>query len=340
MKKNKIRFKLPGWTPNSLFTINEVVIEITKKCNLKCEHCGANSSPSRSEILDINFLRELIIQLGNNNFKKIVITGGEPFLYIEHLNVVTRYCNKYGIEIQIVTNGFWGKYPNNYMDFLSEFSKNQEATLVFSVDLIHNKYIPKENILSALKFIKYKNLKIKSQIYTIEFYQDYDFLNIIHELFSDVSIFSQPILLVGRAKDNENKLKTKKYILTPQKDDHPCHMVLYPYINSNREWYICSNASVGIGRDNFAKIGRINNPNEISVYINKHLSNNLFRFLRDIGPYKLIQQIHPELLSQRVTSICELCIEIIQEKETNNYINDIDTRLLLDNIENIIKTSY
>ncbi len=86
------------------FKVEEMVMEVTRCCNLDCMHCfrgnAQNSSMSTETINNI---------LGSvNEISKLVLSGGEPLLAIRQLNDVADMIHSYGIkvdEIAIITNG-------------------------------------------------------------------------------------------------------------------------------------------------------------------------------------------------------------------------------------------
>ena len=89
-----------------------VLLEITNKCNFSCIHCYANAGINDNE-LDINQLKDLIIQLKNLGVKNIAISGGEPFLYPHLWNLIS-FIKKYNIKVIIDTNGSLINTENMY----------------------------------------------------------------------------------------------------------------------------------------------------------------------------------------------------------------------------------
>lgn len=94
-------------TNNSTNKINldGLELEITRKCNYKCKHCGRGEAQNKTiskEIVDMLFCNI------NNSIKQILLGGGEPLLAID---MIEYFCNKL-IEkninvsfIKIFTNG-------------------------------------------------------------------------------------------------------------------------------------------------------------------------------------------------------------------------------------------
>lgn len=77
------------------------VWNITKRCNLRCKHCFVREysvEPSFEQV------KNIINYLGNRNVAGISITGGEPFIREDILEIIELIIKK-GIKVQIATNG-------------------------------------------------------------------------------------------------------------------------------------------------------------------------------------------------------------------------------------------
>lgn len=87
-----------------MYQLKNLHIVLTYKCNLSCKHCYLNCSPNRSEKIDYTLLASAIENLYETNpLRKISITGGEPLIYPDFLNLV-RYCSNFDVELILATN--------------------------------------------------------------------------------------------------------------------------------------------------------------------------------------------------------------------------------------------
>lgn len=59
--------------------LNNLYLHITWDCNLNCKHCYASKSPN--EYMDLNNIKEIMIEAQTLGFQKIVFTGGEPLVH-------------------------------------------------------------------------------------------------------------------------------------------------------------------------------------------------------------------------------------------------------------------
>ncbi len=84
-------------------TIENLIVELTTLCNLKCIHCGYGLIDSHQKI-DKNYLISIIIQLLDRGLQQVMFTGGEPTLYHD-LPELVRFCKKNKLYVKIATNG-------------------------------------------------------------------------------------------------------------------------------------------------------------------------------------------------------------------------------------------
>jgi radical SAM protein with 4Fe4S-binding SPASM domain len=82
-----------------------VVWEVTTRCNLNCIHCYASSVDSTQVELSTTEGKQLLEQIVRlDEFRMIVITGGEPLLRKDIFELV-EYAGKLGFHIIFSTNG-------------------------------------------------------------------------------------------------------------------------------------------------------------------------------------------------------------------------------------------
>lgn len=152
---------------------------LTYKCNAKCEFCYYNCSPEQGPALRsaakngglmpvdmaINAWRSLKELAGDG--AKIHITGGEPFLYWEHLVEILREAKKnnlgpacHGEAHQrsrvdmIETNGFWATDENIIKDRMKILDELGLSRLKISCDPFHQEYVDIELVRRLAKTAK------------------------------------------------------------------------------------------------------------------------------------------------------------------------------------------
>ena len=78
------------------------IIEITNTCNLRCKHCYLDKT--ESNFLDVKTCFSIIDQLSKMGCFKLVITGGEVFLYKKELFDIIQKAKQLDFDVTIITN--------------------------------------------------------------------------------------------------------------------------------------------------------------------------------------------------------------------------------------------
>lgn len=82
--------------------IRELVIHITKKCNLSCIYCYEKKY--KKGTMSMKKLTKLINEASHLGVRKVIISGGEPFLH-KNLYEIIQLCSNNGQFVEICTNG-------------------------------------------------------------------------------------------------------------------------------------------------------------------------------------------------------------------------------------------
>lgn len=84
-----------------------VVWELTLNCNMKCIHCGSSAIPGEKlkNELNTNEALDLVHQFAEIGAKRIIVSGGEPFLR-QDWDVLAEEIARIGIKLAFISNGF------------------------------------------------------------------------------------------------------------------------------------------------------------------------------------------------------------------------------------------
>lgn len=105
-----------------------IVIELTNRCNLSCNHCFTGRHGG-SDHLPIGILEKVVTEAGDRGFDKISFTGGDPTVY-RHLADAVRLVAEGGFTWSMVTNGW--SFRRVYPDFLPY--RDALGIITFSLD--------------------------------------------------------------------------------------------------------------------------------------------------------------------------------------------------------------
>ncbi|MFC1781221.1 radical SAM protein [Planctomycetota bacterium] len=139
-KRNEPKFKL--WRSTGLM--------VTYKCNCTCDFCYYNCDPNKGGLMPIDTAVgawESIIELAGDS-AKIHITGGEAFLYWDHLQKILSGIQKLkaGIVDLVETNGFWACNENIARERLKRLDELGMHRLKISIDPFHQEYVDIEPV--------------------------------------------------------------------------------------------------------------------------------------------------------------------------------------------------
>jgi MoaA/NifB/PqqE/SkfB family radical SAM enzyme len=133
---------------------------LTYRCNAACEFCYYHCGPDKGGLMPVETclaawrsLRVLAADVA-----KVHLTGGEPFLYWDHLVEILRKGNERGLgAVDLVeTNGFWAADDGLVAERLNALTALGVQRLKISVDPFHQEYVniePARRLATAAKSI-------------------------------------------------------------------------------------------------------------------------------------------------------------------------------------------
>lgn len=101
-ESNVVQFVEGRSVPFSLRAPVKLFLDITKICNLKCEHCLSNSGVSTETLPGMTIL-DLLDQAHELGIFQVKLGGGEPVLHPRFASIVCR-ANSLGIAVSLSTN--------------------------------------------------------------------------------------------------------------------------------------------------------------------------------------------------------------------------------------------
>jgi MoaA/NifB/PqqE/SkfB family radical SAM enzyme len=123
---------------------------LTYKCNCSCEFCYYNCSPDKNGLMPVDTAircwQSLKVLAGDA--AKIHLTGGEPFLYWEHLRQILKQAGKQNLgNVNLIeTNGFWATTEKITRQRLKALNELGMYRLKISTDPFHQEYVDMEPV--------------------------------------------------------------------------------------------------------------------------------------------------------------------------------------------------
>jgi cytosylglucuronate decarboxylase len=175
-----------------------VYIRLLEACNANCMACRFAGSKDEFRP-EFDKLKKLIDELGEAGTEYIRITGGEPLIYNDIVELL-KYIEEKNIHSSIITNGL---YLENFAEKLIESKvKNIICSLDSSNPLIHNAYRGVSNLFhQAIKGLecirelsKKHKLDIRITINTIISSQTYKTIFSLYDILQNLSVSSWNLL--------------------------------------------------------------------------------------------------------------------------------------------------
>ncbi|RLG01440.1 hypothetical protein DRN58_01775 [Thermococci archaeon] len=183
--------------------LDTCTLVITGRCNLNCKHCFVSGNRPTEE-LATNEIKTLIDDLATLKIFDLVITGGEPLLRNDLIEIL-HYCNSKNIHVTLFTNGTL--INDEFIDKIKNLSIFLRVSLDGATeemnDFVRGTGVYKK-VISAIK--KSVSANIPTGIATVIYknnFSEYDkMIDLAKEL--GVSEFEMsPIILIGNAMTNQ-----------------------------------------------------------------------------------------------------------------------------------------
>ena len=81
-----------------------IVIELTNRCNLKCQHCFSGRHGGKDD-LPLELIDKILAEANTNGFDRLSFTGGDPTVHCHFFEVIQR-TSEAGYQFGFNTNGW------------------------------------------------------------------------------------------------------------------------------------------------------------------------------------------------------------------------------------------
>jgi len=151
---------------NKQIHIRDLVIEVTRRCNMSCSHCLRGKQENID--MDLSYIETLFSKV--QMIGTIILTGGEPSLVPSIVAKILNLAKKYGVEINSfymttnatrITNKFITILMNwvDYCGTFEEYNKNENGPCVeWSNDQFHDRK-KQEKGIKLLKMLSFTGPK-------------------------------------------------------------------------------------------------------------------------------------------------------------------------------------
>lgn len=116
--------------------LNEISIEVIRKCPNRCLHCSSCSAENCSEIISLKKFKEVIDGAKKLGLRTVCFSGGEPFLHPDIIKMI-EYVDKNNLNSYVYSSGIYmdaqGRRTSIPEVLLKEISKNV-TKIIFNIE--------------------------------------------------------------------------------------------------------------------------------------------------------------------------------------------------------------
>lgn len=198
--------------------LNDVSLEIIQKCLNQCMHCSSNSCYKSEAILDFDIIKEVIEDIEYLGGKRLCLSGGEPFLHPEIIDIIG-YATSKELFLDIYSSGIIGTPGREKAiskELLYECKKNGLRRIIFNLQsqnpetydsIMHTK----NNFPLVIESIKNSQMcGIETEIHFVPMKQNYKEIKDVVKLAKDLKVNQVSFLKLvthGRAKENKTQIE-------------------------------------------------------------------------------------------------------------------------------------
>ncbi len=295
--------------------ISVLGVSYTNMCTASCDHCCSYGSPRQSTKLSPDLLLPHLQGFHDLGVRTFCVTGGEPVLFLDELEIVMKAAQKLSWRQVLFTNGFWAGGENEIQDYVRRFSRIGVGTVIFSTSRFHAKYVDPENIWNAAHALEKKGIGVTIDVCT---------LNTL-----DMDDYSR-MLLAARAPGQHRRLKIvpdgrAKRFASRDLHAYPQKVILNRICPQREEFYVDENGDVFpcccISHKkpetlDFYRFGNIKSDGVKEIMAKRSTRNESLQRLFSSGPGSIYRRFERELrivgfeLRERYSSQCDLCKEL------------------------------
>ncbi len=308
--------------------LSNIGLMMTYRCSVACPHCVVEAGPHRKEGLSLDQSLSWISEAAayqNHRIQGLALTGGEPFLDIEHLKKASRRGKELGFIVSVVTNAFWASSREGASAVLSELPDVDMISL--STDAYHLKCIPFDNIINGILAVQERGLRYNVAICT-DNEEDLQYQMILDDLMkiTDAEHIRTAITFpVGRA---ERHAKHFKYRKSAKPTVSACTMASSPVIFPEGKIMACIGPVMKLATAHPLALGNLFEE-PLSSILDRAEENIILHAVRVWGPHRLVSILRDHGLERLLPAeyiegcICDICFKLLSKEEVLAFLRTL-----------------
>ncbi|WMM25966.1 radical SAM protein [Tissierella sp. MB52-C2] len=319
-EKNNTSYKinkqnLDIYSENLTKSLDEIYIEITKRCNLRCYHCYIDNDILKRE-MSIEKIQDIIDQAAEMGVLMIKVTGGEPLIHKDFFKIA-KYIRDKNMLLRVYTNGTSlneDVINNMYNCGVKEIQISVDGFYDETHDSIRRKKGNLNNIKQALPILEKNNIKtilsftatdfnVSEIKYFSEYLKEFKHIKLNASLFMNYHNKQECNHdMLNVSNDTINELKRCAYTMQDVWSKKMDYGFTYSndnigycgagnfsmYISSIGEVYMCP-----VLQENSFRLGNVNGERLKDIWENSEALNEFRKYkLRDIDKCNSCQKVN------------------------------------------------
>jgi hypothetical protein len=129
-----------------------LAIFVTRRCTAQCDHCGIGAGPRAVGTLSVRRIHDLLAEARDvPTIRRIVFTGGEPFLLGRELDRLIAVAHGYGFATRVITNGYWATNPRAAVARTRSLKAAGLDEIMLSTGSFHEAFVPARRVVAAAR---------------------------------------------------------------------------------------------------------------------------------------------------------------------------------------------
>lgn len=305
MKHFRAHFSEPG----GVFSIF-----LTNQCNFVCAHCCTDSGPHDTTQFGLTELLSVLDGLRETpSVHAVHVSGGEPFLALRQLELISERCKADNRLLGVNTNGFWVKSKNICERFDSSLSGISDLFVSFSK--WHAQFISPREVSRTIEFARDRGIRVELMLVFEKQSELPDLKEVIPAKYrSEVPISVSVVERLGRAE----RIRLSPEHNPELRENLGCAEANRPVVMPDGTFLMCCN-TVEYSRGTAGlRLGRIGVPGDVAYFLQRHREDVGVRTVRIFGPNLIVALQRSSLAqpeSKAATDKCSNCAQLLKSEQ-------------------------
>lgn len=287
-----------------------MLLFITDRCPVGCQHCSVDSRPDSPTISDFGLFEDILDWMCDNGDLEVIgISGGEPFTERRGLELASRRFSEAGKRQVIFTSGVWATgpaAPGWIRDILARC-----CCVYLSTDAFHARTVADDRFIRAAQAISAAGPWIVVQVL------DHGEATsraerLLREAFGDGWTELAELNVIAPLTNGRGAGVFTRLARSPGHSFGPCSLVRSPMVRYDGLVTGCCNESVIMNLGPTRLRHRVGSKAELASAVQRFHADSLLRVIGGVGLGMLTE--HPrfaDLAEDKFSSNCQMCWKVL-----------------------------